>query len=134
MINQRQTVASSWVSSPNSVAQLRDVIARLISLVSDENKMLDSRRDESLDQFIQKKSQLLLELMRAQKHFQPELMKDHLKGDLVKLQRALAENGRKLAIHYAAAKEVTDVILGVLRENESDGTYLCSPNSQKSYQ
>jgi|GEM_PF-2165933 len=106
------------------VAQLREVIDRLISVVLEENRLLDFHSGQSLEQIIQKKGYLLLELMRTQRYVRPDLVRSELQIDILKLRNAMAENKRKLAIHFAAAKDITDSVLEVLRHNESDGTYL----------
>jgi dsDNA-binding SOS-regulon protein len=105
------------------VQQLRDVFARLTSTLEEENYILQDRRDLSLDAIIHKKSQLLLELMRAQKSCSPEAVASRLAGELNDFKVLMRANQRLLSVHLAAAKDVSNTILDALRQNHSDGTY-----------
>jgi hypothetical protein len=124
MILNSQTSVRQNLDSVMGVNQLREVIQRLVDTVTNENELLDSHCNFSLETIIQKKGQLLLDLMRAQRHIQPDLIRSQIQNDVLRLRKVMAENQRKLAIHFAAAKDITDTILDVLRHNESDGTYL----------
>ena len=111
-----------------SIVQLRDVLGRLTATIEEENYILSERRELSLDSLIYKKSQLLLELMRAQKSCGPNIIKSGLENEMRRFRSLLAANQELLSIHLSAAREVSNTILDVLRHNESDGTYAgCSP-------
>lgn len=103
--------------------QLSDVVSRLLRVIEDENRLLAERQNQALDVLIQKKSQLLLELLRVQKTVNPDNLHASSRQLLKTLRTALESNKRMLAINLAAAKEVTDTILDALRQSESDGTY-----------
>jgi hypothetical protein len=124
MISNPQESMRQNLDAVINVNQLREIIQRLVATVADENEMLDRHSDLSLETIIQKKGQLLLDLMRAQRHIQPDLVRSHIQNDILQLRKVMAENQRKLTTHFAAAKDITDTILDVLRHNESDGTYL----------
>jgi hypothetical protein len=125
------SIVTQPITPTMGVAQLRDIIARLTAIVTEENSMLESDHGVSLESIIQKKGQLLLELMRSQKNIQPDVLRTHLRHDLFVLRNVMAENKRKLTVHYSAAKDITDSILDVMRYNESDGTYQgWSPGGQ----
>jgi hypothetical protein len=121
------------VISPSiaGLSQLRDIIVRLISVLTEENRILDQHRTQSLEPMIQKKGQLLLELMRAQKHMSPSLVSSEIRTDLLRLRHEMSVNKQKLAIHFTATKDITDSLLDVLRQNESDGTYLGWTDSRR---
>ncbi len=108
--------------SPN-INQLRDVIGRLVATIEEENYVLAERRELSIDGLIYKKSQLLLELMRAQKSCSPEFVKLNLGTEIRQLKSLMDANQQMLSVHLAAARDVSNTILDVLRHNESDGTY-----------
>lgn len=112
-------------SSPNA-NQLRDVIGRLITTIEEENHILEKQREMSLDSIIYKKSQLLLELMRAQKGCSPDFLKANLEKDIRKVKSVMNVNQQLLSVHLTAAREVSNTILEVLRQNDSDGTYASS--------
>jgi flagellar biosynthesis/type III secretory pathway chaperone len=117
------TSASAPDNSAPNVIQLRDVIGRLVTTIEEENFILGNQRELSLDSIIYKKSQLLLELMRAQRGCSPEFLKANLEKDIKKFKLLLDINKQLLSVHLAAAREVSNTILDVLRQNESDGTY-----------
>ncbi|MGB8314569.1 MAG: hypothetical protein WCE69_08795 [Aestuariivirga sp.] len=111
-----------------SIGQLRDVLGRLTATIEEENYILSERRELSLDPLIYKKSQLLLELMRAQRSCGPDFIKFGLEDEMHRFRSLLSANQELLSIHLSAAREVSNTILDVLRHNESDGTYAgCSP-------
>ena len=114
--------------------QLREIIGRLLATVEEENHLLEKRREVSLDPIIHRKSQLLLELMRAQKSCSPQFLKDNLAGEIHKFKLAMTANQKLLAIHLAAARDVSNTILEVLRQNDSDGTYVGSTRSGRGIQ
>ncbi len=106
-----------------NVNQLRDVLSRLAATLEEENQTLENRRELSLDGIIHKKSQLLLELMRASKNCGPDLIKRYFESDVRKFKALTQANDRLLSVHLTVAKEVSNTILEALRQNESDGTY-----------
>jgi hypothetical protein len=105
------------------VQQFRDVFARLTSTLEEENYILQDRRELSLDAIIHKKSQLLLELMRAQKTCSPDAIRSKLAAELRDFKALMWANQRLLSVHLTAAKDVSNTILDALRQNHSDGTY-----------
>ena len=50
-------------------------------------------------------------------------MSSELRLQLQKLAVVLRENARLLKLHIAAVGEISDIIVGSLRDAESDGTY-----------
>ena len=121
-LNREISILQSKAASP-SINQLRDVIGRLAATIEEENHVLAERRELSLDGLIYKKSQLLLELMRAQKSCTPDLIKFNLGTEIRQLKALMDVNQQALSVHLAAARDVSNTILDVLRHNESDGTY-----------
>lgn len=108
---------------------LGDVAGRLLRVIEDENRLLTERQGQSLDASIQKKSQLLLELLRLQKSCNASALLPASQQLLKSLRDALDANRRLLEMHLAAAREVTDTILDALRQGESDGTYGASASA-----
>ncbi|MDP1702505.1 MAG: hypothetical protein Q8L53_16310 [Aestuariivirga sp.] len=121
-LNREISILQSKAASP-SINQLRDVIGRLAATIEEENFVLAERRELSLDGLIYKKSQLLLELMRAQKSCSPDFIKLNLGEEIRQLRSLMEANQQLLSVHLAAARDVSNTILDVLRHNESDGTY-----------
>ena len=121
-LNREISILQSRAAAP-SINQMRDVIGRLAATIEEENHVLSERRELSLDPLIYKKSQLLLELMRAQKSCSPDFIKLNLGTEIRQLKSLMDANQQLLAVHLAAARDVSNTILDVLRHNESDGTY-----------
>ena len=121
-LNREISMLQAKTAAP-SITQLRDVIGRLAATIEEENHVLAERRELSLDPLIYKKSQLMLELMRAQKSVSADFIRLNLAGEIRKLKTLMDANQQLLSVHLAAAREVSDTILDVLRHNESDGTY-----------
>jgi hypothetical protein len=123
MFTDSHSSSKKIMSNSPGLIHLREVIERLIKVLIEENRILDHNQIQSLDPLIQKKGQLLLELMRAQKHIHPGLARSEIRTDVLRLRHEMSMNKQKLAIHFAATKDITDALLDVLRHNESDGTY-----------
>ena len=121
-LNREISMLQAKTAAP-SINQLRDVIGRLAATIEEENHVLAERRELSLDPLIYKKSQLLLELMRAQKSCSPDFIRLNLAGEIRQLKSLMDANQQLLSVHLAAARDVSNTILDVLRHNESDGTY-----------
>jgi hypothetical protein len=121
-LNREISMLQAKTAAP-SINQLRDVIGRLVATIEEENHVLAERRELSLDPLIYKKSQLLVELMRAQKSVSPDFIKLNLAGEIRQLKSLMDTNQQMLSVHLAAARDVSNTILDVLRHNESDGTY-----------
>jgi hypothetical protein len=121
-LNLEISILQSRTALP-SINQLRDVISRLSASIAEENLILSEHRELSLDPLIYKKSQLLLELMRAQKSCSPDFIKLNLETEIRQLKSLMDANQQLLSVHLAAARDVSNTILDVLRHNESDGTY-----------
>jgi hypothetical protein len=121
-LNREISILQSKAALP-SINQLRDVIGRLAATIEEENYVLAERRELSLDGLIYKKSQLLLELMRAQKSCSPDFIRLNLRTEIRQLRSLMEANQQLISVHLAAARDVSNTILDVLRHNESDGTY-----------
>ena len=121
-LNREISMLQAKTAAP-SINQLRDVIGRLVATIEEENHVLAERRELSLDPLVYKKSQLLLELMRAQKSCSPDFIRLNLAGEIRQLKSLMDANQQLLSVHLAAARDVSNTILDVLRHNESDGTY-----------
>jgi hypothetical protein len=132
-LNRGISIVQSGATSPG-INQLRDVIARLAATIEEENYILAERRELSLDALIYKKSQLLLELMRAQKSCSPDFIKFNLGKEIRQLRSLMEVNQQLLSVHLAAARDVSNTILDVLRHNESDGTYAGTAHMSRGIQ
>lgn len=102
---------------------LTAALLRLIDTIEDENARLRRQEIVSHATFTDRKNQALRELMAAQR--KPSAPRDdgNLHPLLRRLSGLLEDNGRLLKLHISAVGEVSDVIVGSLRDADSDGTY-----------
>lgn len=98
-------------------------VEKLIAVIEEENALLRDHRVTLHAGFTDRKNHALRELMAAQRADGAEQAIEALRPLLQELAAALGSNARLLKIHIAAVGEVSDIIIGGLREAESDGTY-----------
>ena len=104
-------------------AALIQSLQRLVDVIVSENEVLRRHEAVSHSEFADRKNYALRELMAAQRGHQPSLLPDMAKKLIRELSSVLQENSRLLKLHIAALGDVSDIIIGTLREAESDGTY-----------
>ena len=100
----------------------RAALDRLENLVAAENEALEARIPVRFAETNRQKSQSLLEVTRLSRSLPPG-QQAHLQSRLGPLRDLLARNHRLLGFHLAAVREVSDLMVGVLNNAESDGTY-----------
>jgi hypothetical protein len=105
---------------------LSAVLDRLEKAVSAENKALEARGPIAFADINRQKSQSLLEVTRLSRSLPPG-QEVHLKSRVATLRDLLARNHRLLGFHLEAVREVSDLMLGMLSNAESDGTYGQNP-------
>ena len=81
--------------------------------------------------FTDRKNQALRELMASQRSEDQRAAAKECETLLKRLSGALRTNAGLLKLHIAAVGEVSDIIIGGLREAELDGTYSRSRQSQR---
>ena len=107
---------------PASATGVAVALRKLLDIVETENEFLQRHDVISHASFTDKKNQALRELLAAQRG-PGETGRVSLAPVTERLAQALKTNARLLKIHIAALGEVSDVIIGSIREAESDGTY-----------
>lgn len=118
-------VAMHDTTDGNSSASLSmyRTLSALLSLIDEENGLLERREIHRHASFTERKNQALRELMLAQR-VHPGLGDSGRCDSLVReLKLSLTKNAMLLQYHIAAVGEVSDIIIAALREAESDGTY-----------
>lgn len=116
-------VSHGVISGCNAGALLSPALSKLIEVIEEENTVLRRHGVERHAGFTDRKNQALRELMAAQKSFSSSAVQEACGPLLRRLQGGLQENGRLLKLNIAAVGEVSDIIIGSLRDAESDGTY-----------
>jgi hypothetical protein len=98
-------------------------VLKLIEVIEEENALLGEHKIVFHGGYTDRKNQALRELMAAQRS---EGVREAALacGDLLRrLSSALRVNAGLLKLHIGAVGEISDIIIGGLREAESDGTY-----------
>jgi hypothetical protein len=113
--------ASTGQQSP--VAFTLSLIERLSDLLERETGGLKSYSITELKELNHRKSQCLLELMRASRSLEGQPQSRALEDRLKALRQAVDRNQAALATHVDAMKEIATIISDALRNSESDGTY-----------
>ena len=109
------------ISDANSALGL--AIAKLVEAVEDENSSLLRQDIISHAGYTDRKNQALRELMAAQRRDGSRTSVDRIRPQLLLLSQALQANAKLLKHHIAAVGDVSDIIVGSLRDANSDGTY-----------
>ncbi len=98
-------------------------IAKLVEVVNEENSALLRQDIISHAGYTDRKNQALRELMAAQRRDSSRASVDQIRPQLLLLSQALCANAKLLKHHIAAVGDVSDIIVGSLRDASSDGTY-----------
>ena len=109
--------------SPAPACALSPALLKLIEIIGEENGVLRRREFVSHAGFTDRKNQVLRELMAAQRREALPAATARVRPLLEQLSDVLHENARLLKLHIAAVGEISDIIVGSLREADSDGTY-----------
>ena len=109
------------ISDANSALGL--AITKLVEAVEDENSALLRQDIISHAGYTDRKNQALRELMAAQRRDSSRTSVDQIRPQLVLLSQALQANAKLLKHQIAAVGDVSDIIVGSLRDANSDGTY-----------
>jgi hypothetical protein len=111
------------VQAASSVSSLSQAIFKLIEVIEEENTVLRNNQIVSHSGFTDRKNQALRELMAAQRSSGVREAAGACRELLRRLSAALQVNADLLKLHITAVGEMSDIIIGGLREAESDGTY-----------
>ncbi len=109
-------------STPAAVAAMHAALARLEETVSVEIAALVGNSTADFADINRRKSQSLLEITRLARAV-PVGSESELAPRLKQLSTALATDHRLLGLHLAASRQLSDLMINVLHEAESDGTY-----------
>ncbi|CAN5119454.1 hypothetical protein BH10PSE7_BH10PSE7_31040 [soil metagenome] len=104
-------------------ALVLEAIDRIEALVESETSALQTFKAIDLQDFNNRKNQLLLEMTRAVRALNGAPPDAPVTGRLKGLREKLAGNQAVLAMHLRAAREITNLVADTIRDSESDGTY-----------
>jgi hypothetical protein len=109
-------------SMPAAIAAMHAALGRLEETVAVEIAALGASSAADFADINRRKSQSLLEITRLARAV-PAGSEGELAPRLKTLSVALAADHRLLGLHLAASRQLSDLMIGVLHEAESDGTY-----------
>lgn len=104
-------------------SSLQPALLKLVDIVEEENAILSRQEIVSHAALTDRKNHALRELMAAQRSDGKPTRIAECRPLLTQLSAALKTNARLLKLHITAVGEVSDIIVGSLREADSDGTY-----------
>lgn len=110
---------------------VESAIERLEETVEQETAALNMRAGVDLREFNDRKSQGLLELTRAMRHFEGTAPEPALVTRLARLRSKLDRNSVALRMHLDAVREISAVMADAMRDAESDGTYSSSMSGNR---
>lgn len=110
---------------------VESAIERLEETVEQETAALNMRAGVDLREFNDRKSQGLLELTRAMRHFEGAAPEPALVTRLARLRSKLDRNSVALRMHLDAVREISAVMADAMRDAESDGTYSSSMSGNR---
>jgi hypothetical protein len=108
-------------ASPQSPLHL--AVAKLVEIIEEENGVLHQHRVISHAVFADRKNHALRELISAQRFETAPSSVQVCSPLLQRLAAALRINAHLLKLHIKAVGDISDIIVGSIREADSDGTY-----------
>ena len=98
-------------------------VRKLLAVLEEENAILRQQQFVSHAAFTDRKNQALRELMAVQRQVNIQSAAQRMQPLLERLSEELKENARLLKLHISSVGEISDIIVGSLRQADSDGTY-----------
>jgi hypothetical protein len=102
---------------------LTAVLQRLEALIADETRLLRAHQHQHLAELTRQKRQGLLDLNRLMRALSNTIPSQDLLQRLATFRQNLAANQEALQVELRAAQAINAIIVRVMRELESDGTY-----------
>jgi hypothetical protein len=99
------------------------LIERLEGLLADETNCLKKGQAFDLAELTRRKRVGFLELNRLMRTFDGTIPSQDIIDRLAAFRGRVDENGTTLRLHLQAAQDITAVIVRIMRESDSDGTY-----------
>ena len=111
------------VQQTGQQSSLHTVISRLGTFIELETEQIQTQKNFDFGASSEKKSRLLFELNRASRGLNFSELDRTVLTELSRLKRALARNEARIKAHLSAVREVSDLMVTILKNEEADGTY-----------
>ncbi len=109
------------------------IVEGLLVCIREETAALRSNTRYDIPGSNARKSRLLYELSRAASGLGSADFSPELGGQLKDLRADLAANAVLVKGHVSAVREISDMMINLVRRDETDGTYLKPRGSQKAW-
>jgi len=119
----RPTGSSQQMTPAPTGDSLFNIVTRLNTYLMAETKSISENVKFDFRQSGERKSRLLFELNRASRATDPRKLDAKCRAELGKLKLLLARNEEKIKVHLSAVREVSELMVKVIRKEEADGTY-----------
>ena len=117
------TDSSAAVAQSGQQSSLHMVISRLGTFIELETEQIQSNKNFDFGASSEKKSRLLFELNKASRGCDFSTLDRSVIDQLAHLKKALASNEAQIKAHLSAIREVSDLMVDILKNEEADGTY-----------
>jgi len=109
--------------STGAATIVKQALDRLEEIVDHETDALRHNRALDFAKVNETKSRMLLQLTRAARAMPQGIHDETLGRHALRVRRKLEINRDLLQIHLAAEQEIGNILAGILRDADSDGTY-----------
>ena len=106
-----------------SYQEFRSLLARLESVLDDEESALRLGRRESIAHTIDHKERILAEFVRLSSARASVAPDPQITDEVKRVSRKLKDNLRYLSVHIRATEDVIGTVSQAIAFSESDGTY-----------
>ena len=122
-----ETALASKVSlqtrGETGIPNLMKIIDGLMSAIQEETQAFRANLGFDLKASNARKSRLLYELTRAAGNLDLPGLQHDCRAKLLLLKNELAGNALQVKAHMMAVKEISDLMIDILRKEQEDGTY-----------
>lgn len=124
MYDEMSTSSSKEIlQSKTNQSSLQTVLSRLNFFIEQETEEIGSNKKFDFKASSEKKSRLLFELNKASRLADHTSMNETLISELQRLRKALKINEAKIRIHLSALRDVSDILVNIIKDENTDGTY-----------
>lgn len=107
----------------SATSSFRGIIDRLIVCIDQETQSVRDDAGFDFQASVERKSRLLFELNRASRSINLDDLDSQCIGQLALLKNALQENENQIKAHLSAVREVSGIMVQLIKNEEADGTY-----------
>jgi flagellar biosynthesis/type III secretory pathway chaperone len=98
-------------------------VHRLKQVLDEENRLLEGGKSADHQPFIDKKNQILRELLALQSTHMSLSEMPEIKAELQEVRLLVDKNHSLLLAHTAALSDITGLLTAAAAQDDSDGTY-----------